>query len=315
MFNSESGVEILTGINGNPDPFVLDMPNMIDIGVMGHCKNKCPMCYQGDKDQPNMTFENYKKLMNEVKDVVNQVALGGRGDPNHHENFKEILEYTRKSNIVPNYTTSGIDITDNQVETSKMAGAVAVSDYQKDFTYISIDKLIRAGIKTNIHTIFSNQNAQRCIDMINGVDVWNGRVDLNKLNAVVFLLFKPQGKGKSLLSWIPSVDQIRRFSDAIKDPKCKFKIGMDSCTVCKLKQIGREFSKVEEMMLDTCEAGRMSSYITPDMKFMPCSFCNHEKEGISILENDIKKVWEEGHSFKNVREILLNKPMSCPYFL
>src|SRR5574340_261312 len=85
LFNKKTGVEVMSGINGAPDPFVLEMPSMIDIGIMGRCFNKCQMCYQGSKEQDNMTLENYKKLINEVKDVVNQVALGGRGDPNHHE--------------------------------------------------------------------------------------------------------------------------------------------------------------------------------------------------------------------------------------
>lgn len=314
-FDTKKGIEMLTGINGHPDPFVLDEPNMIDIGVMGHCKNKCPMCYQGDKDEPNMKIEHYKMLIDQVKDVVNQVALGGRGDPNHHENFKEIMIHSYQKNIVPNFTTSGIELTDEQVEYSKIAGAVAVSDYQMPHTYIALKKLMDANIKTNIHTIFSEASADRCIEMIEGKDIWNGLVDLERLNAVVFLLFKPQGKGKALTSWIPSVDQIRRFSDAIKDPKCKFKVGMDSCMVNRLKTTGTIFSKIEEMMLDTCEAGRMSSYVAPNMKFMPCSFCDHDKEGISLLEKPLKEIWQTGHSFLSVREKLTKNPKGCPYTL
>ena len=48
LFSNLTGFEMLSGINGNPDPFILDSPSMIDIGIMGHCSNTCKICYQGD---------------------------------------------------------------------------------------------------------------------------------------------------------------------------------------------------------------------------------------------------------------------------
>ena len=311
-FNLKTGVETLEGINGHDDPFALDNPSMLDIGVMGHCKNSCVMCYQGDKNEPNMKFKDYQKIIDEVKDVVNQVALGGRGDPNHHEDFAKIIAYSRINRVAPNYTTSGIDLTLGQVAISKMCGAVAVSDYQKSHTYRALELFMAAGIKTNIHTIFSKPNADRCIAMLKGEDVWDGAVDLDRLNAVVFLLFKPQGKGKDL-DWSPDESYIKEFASLMKSGKTKFKIGMDSCMVNKLKQVGTEFSEQEEMMLDTCEGSRMSAYITADMRFLPCSFGDHDKEGISIKDSTIKEAWDKGHSFVNVRNFLTEKPNQCPY--
>jgi MoaA/NifB/PqqE/SkfB family radical SAM enzyme len=305
----------MMGINGHADPFILDAPSMIDIGVMGHCKNNCKICYQGNKTQPNMKIKDYKNLISSVKDHVNQVALGGRGDPNHHENFKEIMTYTYRSGVVPNFTTSGIGLTDGQIEYAKIAGAVAVSDYEQDFTYNAIERLMAANIKTNIHQVFTKETAKKCIDIVNGVDVWNKKVYINMLNAVIFLLFKPQGRGKNHPDLIPTEEQIKEFSKAIRKPKCKFKIGMDSCMVNRLKQVDNPFSKAQEMMIDSCEGARMSCYVSPDMKFMPCSFCDHEKEGISILKKPVQKVWKEGHSFKSVRDLLSKDPIQCPYSL
>lgn len=128
LFNRFSGFEVLSGIDGNPDPFILKAPSMIDIGIMGHCENNCNICYQGNTNQPNMTLDDFKSIIDQCKSHINQVALGGKGDPNKHENFKEILEYCVKNNVVPNYTTSGNNLTDEEVEiTRKWCGAVAVS--------------------------------------------------------------------------------------------------------------------------------------------------------------------------------------------
>ena len=128
LFDNINGVEILSGINGNPDPFILNSPNMIDIGIMGHCSNNCKICYQGDINIPNMKFEDFQSIIDQCKDHINQVALGGKGDPNKHEDFEKILQYCRVNNVVPNYTTSGNGLTEQEVYITKMyCGAVAVS--------------------------------------------------------------------------------------------------------------------------------------------------------------------------------------------
>jgi MoaA/NifB/PqqE/SkfB family radical SAM enzyme len=116
IFEMETGTEIIAGINGNPDPFCLELPALLDIGIMGTCERKCAFCYQGHINKPNMTLNDFKLIINQVKHHVNQVALGGRGDPNKHKDFKKILEYCRKNNVIPNYTTSGFKLTDEEIE-------------------------------------------------------------------------------------------------------------------------------------------------------------------------------------------------------
>lgn len=111
LFNNKTGEEILSGIHGNPDPFILESPSMIDIGIMGHCYNNCDICYQGNTNIPNMTLDNFKLIIDQTKLHINQVALGGKGDPNKHENFEDILKYCVENNVVPNYTTSGNGLT------------------------------------------------------------------------------------------------------------------------------------------------------------------------------------------------------------
>jgi len=312
LFNTRTGFEVLHGTNGHPDPFSLDMPSMIDCGIMGHCKNKCEFCYQGSSQEPNMKLEDFKRIIDECKHHTNQVALGGRGDPNLHEDFREIVEYSRKNNVVPNYTTSGIGLTNFQVEVSKLCGAVAVSDYQKDFTYQALNMFVDAGIKTNIHFVFTRISAERSIKILQGFDVWNKKVDLERLNAVIFLLFKPQGRGKNLLHWIPKTSQIFRLSNLLREPHCRFKVGLDSCMVNKTKKFAK-FSSFQEMSIDTCEAGRMSTYITPDMKLVPCSFADHERFGISLKNNSIENAWNNSVPFQSCRYRLKLHPDICPY--
>jgi len=310
MFNTNTGVEILQGVNGKNDPFWLDLPSLLDIGIMGHCKNKCPFCYQGRTSEPNMKLENFKRIIDQVKHHTNQVALGGRGDPNKHENFKEIVDYARDNGVVPNYTTSGIDLTDEEVEISRTCGAVAVSDYDKKFTYESLNKFMEAGIKTNIHLIFGAHTFEKCIAILHGYNPWKGLIDIEKLNGVIFLLFKPCGAGEQLKELVPNSYQMKVFVSLIFKPKTTFKIGMDSCLVNHVTK-NKKLSAYEEMTMSTCEAARMSAYITPNMHMMPCSFADRSKFSVPIVKS-IKNVWERSTVFRCFRKSLNSNPHQCP---
>lgn len=315
FFNMETGSEILKGINNNPDPFVLDAPSLIDCGIMGKCNCDCKICYQSTNHyDSNMSLENFKMIVDQSKQYVMQMALGGYGSPDQHENFKEILEYCRENKIVPNYTTSGNGLTDKQVEMSKKyCGAVAVSDYNKPFTYSAINRFLDAGIKTNIHFVLSTETFDRAMNLLDGKDIWNNQFDMSKLNAVIFLLFKPQGRSKNRHDLIPTNDQIREFIRKIRDPKVPFKLGMDSCLVNKLTSLDK-LTKEEEVFLDTCEASRASMYITPDLKAVPCSFADYNDNGVQITkDNPISKIWANSEPFNRCRGLLNECKTRCPY--
>lgn len=319
IFDMTTGTEILTGINGKADPFSLELPSLLDVGIMGHCKRKCPFCYQGHEDKRNMTLDDFKTIIDQTKHHVNQIALGGRGDPNKHEQFEQILKYCRKNNIVPNYTTSGFELTDREVEISKLCGAVAVSDYQEEFSYEAIRKLTNAGIKTNIHKIFSIVSYQECIEILYGYNPWRQNmiskggiiynIDLSKINAVIFLLFKQQGAGKNV-DMRPKPHQIKLFSDLIVQSKAQCKVGMDSCLVNHVLKYST-MTQAQRMCVDTCEGARMSAYISPDMKFMPCSFAN-KNSAIDLTKTNLKEVWTNGPCFLDFRNTLFKTPASCP---
>jgi MoaA/NifB/PqqE/SkfB family radical SAM enzyme len=305
-FNTKTGFELIRGINGHKDPFHLEFPALLDIGIMGHCKNKCEFCYQGRENEPHMSLNRFKHIIDQAAHHTNQVALGGRGDPNHHPEFEQIVDYCRRNNISPNYTTSGIGLTNKQVEISKQCGAVAVSDYGNRFTYEAIRKFQDAKIKTNIHYLFSRKSAFNAFAFLNGHNPWGDKVDLSRLNAVVFLLFKPEGQGFKLASsHIPSPDQLKMFSDLVTKNKAQTKVGMDSCTVNHIK-VPRKM----EMFMSTCEAGRYSAYITPKGTLLPCSFLNSFYRQLPTTA-DLMESWKTSEIFSMFRDTLKEKS-TCP---
>lgn len=320
FFDPQSGFEMMRGANGKPDPFSLQLPSLLDIGIMGTCVNKCSFCYQGHENNPNMKLEDFKIIIDQVKHHTNQVALGGRGDPNKHENFKEIIEYARKNNVVPNYTTSGIDLTDDQIEISKMCGAVAVSDYRTPVTYEAIERFMDAGIKTNIHMIFSQPSFDEAVKILYGSNPWIKKstrgnyslVDIDRLNAVIFLLFKPQGRGADCTDLTPNRLQIKTISELILNSKNEVSIGMDSCLANHVFK-NTDVPDIHKLTLDSCEGSRMSAYITPSMQMMPCSYANGIDYAQDITEKrDISYIWNRSMKFKKFRSVLKKNCFSCP---
>lgn len=169
-FDTETGAYVRTGVldaNGKDtgvDPFMASFPHLIDVGVMGHCihgkTGLCAKagigCYQSGLlvEQPNMTVENFRWIAGQCKGRCNQLALGGRGDPDQHEHFEELLKISRENNLVPNFTTSGYGMTPELAELCKRyCGAVAVSWYRSEYTLNAIQMLLNAGVKTNIHYV------------------------------------------------------------------------------------------------------------------------------------------------------------------
>lgn len=319
LFNPQTGLYMRTGIldeNGKDtgiDPFMCETPQLLDIGVMGHCihgkSGLCAksgvQCYQNGMNQvePNMSLEDFESIISQISGKTFQVALGGRGDVNKHEHFEELLKICKKYNVVPNYTTSGLGLTEKEVEiTKKYAGSIAVSEYRSDYTRRAIKMFVDSGIKTNIHYVLGNNTIDEAIDKLKNDGFDKG------INAVIFLLHKPIGQGQQ--SNVLKIDdpKVREFYELIdnKITNSNIKIGFDSCNVPGLVNFNKN---ILEESIDTCEAGRFSAYIDSNMKMMCCSFDNQSlTTAVDLKQYTIEEAWNS-EQFENFRNHFRN---SCP---
>lgn len=109
------------GMDTEEDPFQAEYPELMNIGIMEQCvcAGVCKVdCYQKAiaRTGKNMSVEGFAWLIEQSRGKTLQVALGGAGDPDTHENFADILRVCAKNNIVPNFTTSGIALTPEKAE-------------------------------------------------------------------------------------------------------------------------------------------------------------------------------------------------------
>lgn len=314
-FDTDTGFYLRTGIldeNGmdtGVDPFMASFPHLIDVGVMGHCiHGKTGLCvkagigcYQSGLlvEQPNMTVENFRSIAEQCRGRCNQLALGGRGDPDQHEYFEELLKISRENNLVPNFTTSGYGMTPEIAQLcKKYCGAVAVSWYRSDYTLNAIQMLFDAGVKTNIHYVLGRNSIDEALERLKNDDLPQG------INAIIFLLHKPAGQGSRANVLDFSDIRVKQFFEQIDSPH-PFKVGMDSCNVpgainyCK---------KVFFESLDTCEGGRYSCYIGADMIMVPCSFDQKKQYQVSLEDMTIEEAWNS-EPFEKFRDRMRG---ACP---
>ena len=309
-FNNENGRMVRSGIikdkkDTGIDPFMRSFPSLLDIGIMGTCKNKkyCTVgCYQGDNEMENMSLDNFKSIIDQAKNKTMQVALGGLGSPNEHPDFVEIIKYAKENGIIPSYTTSGIELTDEQIEATKSsAGAVAVSFYKTKYSDDATKRFLEAGIKTNIHYVLGNDSIDEAILRLRTNAFPEG------INAVIFLLYKPVGcvKQNNVLQY--NDPRVSEFFKLI-DEEHPFKVGLDACSVPGVLNFSK---KVDKISITPCDGSRFSAYITPDNYMLPCSFDTTTRNyAVNLNDFSMKEAWESD-TFEKFRSIHRNSCIGC----
>lgn len=283
-------------------------PELLDVSITNYCERNCFFCYRASsKAGKEMPFVDYEYILRQAKDCgVLQIALGG-GNPNQHSSFEEIIEVTReKYNIVPSYTTNGDGLTEKILAASKKyCGAVAISFYAPESQfYFNLHKLINSGIKTNIHFVLSVNSIESAIRLLTA--------DAKKIagiNALIFLLFKPAGKGScsDILKMSLEADS---FFSLVNNSKIK--IGFDSCCVPGIVT-HLEYNPVS---VEACEAGCFSAFISENLMLYPCSFMERKVKGVDLKLTSIVDAWQNNPIFLNMRnKITSERCKTCPHFL
>lgn len=318
VFDPMTGVSVRSGVidehglDTGQDPFMGSFPELLDIGVMGHCAHgqsgQCLMsgveCYQNGYElkQPNMGLADFKRLIDECRGRTFQVALGGRGDPDMHEQFEELIHYARTNDVVPNFTTSGYSLRRELLPAIKeYCGAVAVSWYRSEYTQRAIEMLLQYGIRTNIHYCLSSTTIDEAIHRMKNNGFPSG------VNRIVFLLHKPVGLGRKENVLSVKDPRVKEFFSLFDENDHINRAGFDSCSVPGLLTYT---SQIWPASIEPCEAGRFSAYVSPDFKLYPCSFEQNPCYGVSLRDKSVEEAWNSA-PFAEFRRQFLDTCPSC----
>jgi len=275
-------------------------PELIDLEIsVNGCPNRCQHCYKNNTNEPatNMSFDTFKKIIDGIGKQLTQVAFGITGVQTNPD-FIKMMEYCREIGVIPNFTLSGIDLTDELAQKiSKLAGAVAVSAYKSDknVCYNTVEKFVKLGIKqTNIHLLISVEGLDFVYEVLR-----DRLIDprLKDMNSIVFLGVKPKGRARDNYHSLPA----EKYKELIQfcfdnDISC----GFDSCSVPKYESAIKsmnisEAQKAHLLSLgDSCESDLTSFYINVFGIGWHCSF-SENGDGIKSINcldyDDFSKVW------------------------
>ncbi len=305
-FNQKTGLFLRAEQKGSTAPFWAESgPELLDISITNKCDNKCRICYRNiSSNGYHMPLVDYINILEEAQKMgVLQIALGG-GNPNQHPDFIRILEATRRFNIVPSYTTNGEGLTqDILLSTQKYCGAVAVTIYPFHKSSIRAIKLLeKYNVKTNLHFVLTKESIVKAIAWLRSPPDF-----LNRINAIIFLNYKAVGRFKKERLLLSHSNKLKEFFKLVNSKKYNFKIGFDSCCISGIVK----FTRANKKLIEACEAGRFSAFISEDMKIYPCSFLENQIEGINLRKNKFKDTWRHGISFTSIRSRI--KENECKY--
>lgn len=322
LFNKVTGYFVRWGTSENHDPIFAPAPEIADIEIsVNGCPNRCKFCYKGNTPEAptNMSFETHKKILDLFPKNLTQVAYGITGTQTNPDLIK-ILEYTRNKGIIPNFTLTGIDLTDEMAEkTAKLVGAVAVSVQRenKDVCYNTVQKYNSLGLKqVNIHILMSEQTEDFIYEVLKDIKT-DSR--LAGLNALVFLGVKPKGRAKGQFNSITQ-DNFNKIINHCFDNGISF--GCDSCSAPKCStavDVSSKFNSKEkesiQQNIEPCESDLFSCYINVKGEFWHCSFAENEPnvQTLNMLEAEdfVRDIWYSA-PVENFRQRLLINNRQCP---
>jgi hypothetical protein len=248
-----------------------------------------------------------------------QCAYGITGIQSNKD-FIKMLEYSRSKGIIPNFTLSGIDLTDElAVKISKLVGALAVSAYQSDknVCYNTVKKFTDLGIKqTNIHLMVSEETFPFVMEVLTDRLSYPRLINMN---AIVFLGVKPKSRAKDHFHPLPK-GAYQSLIEFCMNHKIAF--GFDSCSAPKFEAAVRSMEGLTEderanliMCSESCESTLFSSYISCSGNFWHCSFSENVEgiEPVNVLEakDFLEDVWYSPQVMKFRENLLKTEIHGC----
>jgi len=216
----------------------LEFPEFYDVKITNKCEGKCSWCYQDslpENDHFDKIIEksiNYFGVMSDNEKPF-QVAIGG-GEPTSHPDFIELLDTFDKMGITPNYTTNGMNLSEDIISaTKKHCGGVAISCHSHLEKYWSkaIAEYSKLNVKLNLHIIISDNDSIRAFE-----DIYNKYSDV--IDYFVLLPHTAKGRAvekeiecENLFSVIDKLDTDKiafgaMFYPYIKEDKNRYKISL-----------------------------------------------------------------------------------------
>lgn len=271
-------------------------PDLMSIALTNRCNLLCHHCYANTVSKWNdyYTKDDVLKLLKVIDKLgYLSVAFGG-GEPLLFDGFGELIkEGYEKTNLCINFTTNGTLITQDFLNEIKgCVGCIRISldgigDVYNRVRGVDAWKKVYRGIKliskNNIR--FGFNTLLTSVNFDNMLDIADLARKVNAMN-ILFLKFKPHGRGEMMYGLTPSFKQMNKLPKIIERIRNDFKLEvlMDVCLIKYCK--GKNIPILETRNFSYCGAGTYFVSLTHDGYVKHCTF----SDSIMFIGKDFKKL-------------------------
>lgn len=306
---------------------VLAGPTLVDFQITNKCHLDCPHCYASSTSAgAHGSWEDISLALDQIAEVgAFQLAIGG-GEPLLHPRIGDILARCHELGIVPNLTTSGLNLKSDTLELlAKYCGAVGVSlegigeefdQYRKTgFTRFehTVDKLQEYGVPVVLQVAVNVETLDRLDKITDYVLTRQG------IYGVIFLAFKPVGRGAvfgQTLGQLPHSEVHTKLTRAFERLSVVTRVGFDCCLTPAVTGLSAGYDSHAAAYLEGCSALRASLGISPQLDVMPCTFTAKHSVG-NMKEHHLRDIWKSANtarfrSYFDLRKANNSACGSCP---
>lgn len=305
-----------------PDaPQVLSAPLRVHLQITNECQLRCRHCSQESRDPlaDELTFEEIKKLLNDLVSIGTfEVNIAG-GEPFLREDLLQIITYARSLGMNVTLSTSGLFV--SRVVAKKIAEIglkrIRISfdgATEKSYDYFrgkgTYRRAIR-GIKTLrelfdipivVHTVLMKPNLTEILTILRAVqklrcNIWS--VDF----------VKPLGSAKNAKQFLLDREDVSQIMNTIK------RLQEASSIKIEMPQFPYKAPKKGVYRGFGCVGANLYCYISANGNVKPCSFVSENYQSGNIRKQHIKDIWLQGKGHLDFRELAGNETcLNCEFY-
>ncbi|MFH1453370.1 MAG: radical SAM protein [Armatimonadota bacterium] len=303
-------------------------PIHIQLEPTNYCNLKCKMCIRDNAyvDNKNMTLQEYKEIINQIK--PSKVTFAGAGEPTLNKELGDMIKYSTDSNI-STMISSNMTVK-NSLEPLVGAGLGVIKmsiDSATSNTYIKVrgqdcfDRIIDgiksvAGAKKRLNKTSPQMRFDYVIlkDNIDEVPEIIKLAGMLGIDTVYFRPLQKVGLKEYTQKELTQGFDFKSFENILKESKTTaVKLGVNTNLDEIIKNLSY-YNELYELMLPrtnkVCLLPWLQTFVAANGDVSPCCalYCNEKVKLGNIFKDGFENIWN-GPSYGKVRENFKNHKM------
>jgi len=288
---------------------------LISWNITKACNLKCEHCYRdaGDADCDELSFEQGKTLLDDIKSLGFRLIIFSGGEPLLRADVYDLIRYACSIGLISVLGTNGTLITPDVALKLKNAGLKragisldSVDEQRHDkfrlmqgshkLAIAGMENCKAAGLEFQIHTTVTTKNIEAVLKITDLAEKMQA-----KAHHIFFLV--PTGRGRDIDDVIPSPEAYEKLLQEILEKQKTVSLELKPVCAPQFMRIAKQ-NKIDMRFEKGCLAGVSYACILPNGEVHPCPYMPI-KLG-NVKEEGFVKIWQENKVLDHLRQLHLH---------